>query len=101
MSLLKFTAAMAMRGDPFDPDRQDFVPDPAVTGFRRYAASAVQVDIVTNKAGWHDPQGRINVLTSQSDRYKTLGPSAREEPFFFRAFSGLCGIEVLTKIAGF
>ncbi|WP_304619217.1 hypothetical protein [Paracoccus sediminilitoris] len=84
------TAAMAMRGDPFDPDRQDFVPDPAVTGFRRYAASAVQVDIVTNKAGWHDPQGRINVLTSQSDRYKTLGPSAREEPFFFRAFSGEC-----------
>ena len=84
------TAAMALRGDPFDPDRQDFVPDPAVTGFRRYAASAVQVDIVTNKAGWHDPQGRINVLTSQSDRYKNLGPSAREEPFFFRAFSGEC-----------
>lgn len=59
---------MEMRADPFGPKDSlsypDFVPDPAVTGFRRYEASAVQVDIVTNKAGWHDPQGRINVLSS-------------------------------------
>ncbi len=81
---------LALRADPFVPDVADFVPDPAVNGFRRYEVSAVQVDIVTNKAGWHDPQGRINVLTSVSDDYKDRGPSAREEPFFFRAYSGEC-----------
>ncbi|MBJ3777126.1 hypothetical protein [Acuticoccus mangrovi] len=69
---------------------QTFVTDPAMIGFRRYAASAVQVDIVTNRAGWHDPQGRINVLTADSNTYKNRGPSAREEPFFFRAYSGEC-----------
>lgn len=88
------TAPMALIKDPFGENHgegyADFVPDPAVTGFRRYDVSAVQVDIVTNKAGWHDPQGRINVLTGISDAYKNRGPSAREEPFFFRAYSGDC-----------
>ena len=56
--------------------------------------------MIVNRAGWHDPQARINVLTADSDRYKTnntgltdpISPyvSAREEPFFFRAFSGEC-----------
>ena len=78
----------------------DFRLDPAVAGFRRYEASAVQLDLVTNRAGWHDPQARINVLTERSDLYKAntsgiadpISPyvSAREEPFFFRAFSGEC-----------
>ncbi|PVA09546.1 hypothetical protein DC366_12655 [Pelagivirga sediminicola] len=88
------TQPLALIADPFRPangaDYADFVPDPALTGFRRYEVSAVQVDIVTNKAGWHDPQGRINVLTERSDAYKDRGPSAREEPFFFRAYSGDC-----------
>lgn len=84
------TGPLAPRADPFAPGVADFVPDPGLTGFRRYEVSAVQVDIVTNKAGWHDPQGRINVLTSLSDGYKDRGPSAREEPFFFRAYSGEC-----------
>lgn len=73
-----------------------FTSDPAVIGYRRYAASAVQLDLVTNRAGWHDPQARINVLTARSDAYKE-GPgwispriSAEEEPFFFRALSGEC-----------
>ncbi|AZQ68231.1 hypothetical protein EF888_14450 [Silicimonas algicola] len=79
---------------------EPFRTDPAVGGFRRYEASAVQLDLVTNRAGWHDPQARINVLTSTSDDYKTnnsgladpISPfvSAREEPFFFRAFSSEC-----------
>ena len=80
-----------------------FGPDPAVSGYRRYEGSAVQLDLVTNRAGWHDPQARINVLTANSDGYKA-GPdglavtggkhsprvSASEEPFFFRALSGEC-----------
>jgi hypothetical protein len=77
-----------------------FTADPAVVGYRRYEASAVQVDLVTNRAGWHDPQARINVLTRNSGGYKTVDPtvknrispviSASEEPFFFRAASGEC-----------
>ena len=73
-----------------------FAPDPAVDGYRRYEGSAVQLDLVTNRAGWHDPQARINVLTANSDGYKAGGGkyspkvSASEEPFFFRALSGEC-----------
>ena len=77
-----------------------FTADPAVVGYRRYEASAVQLDLVTNRAGWHDPQARINVLTRNSGGYKSadraskgrISPviSASEEPFFFRATSGEC-----------
>lgn len=77
-------------------DQSAFARDPDLIGFRRYEGSAVQLDLVVNKAGWHDPQARINVLTEGSDDYKTgNGPisprvSDREEPFFFRALSGEC-----------
>ena len=73
-----------------------FLPDPKLLGFRRYKASAVQLDLVVNKAGWHDPQARINVMTANSDHYKDGGGqispriSDRDEPFFFRALSGEC-----------
>jgi hypothetical protein len=82
-----------------------FAADPAVSGYRRYEGSAVQLNMVTNRAGWHDPQARINVLTKNSDTYKDPGAlaadltdlriwsstvSASEEPFFFRALSGEC-----------
>ncbi|MGC4026885.1 MAG: hypothetical protein QM744_18140 [Mesorhizobium sp.] len=85
--------------DPFVDDGSGsavFTVDPAVIGFRRYKGSAVQLDLVTNRAGWHDPQARINVLTKNSDLYKQgsgrISPriSASEEPFFFRALSGEC-----------
>jgi manganese oxidase len=70
--------------------------DPELDGFRRYEASAVQLDLIVNQAGWHDPQARINVLTEDSGRFKTgegkISPyvSDSEQPFFFRAFSGEC-----------
>lgn len=98
--------------DPLLGGVSSFYFDPQLIGFRRYEASAVQVDLVTNRAGWHDPQGRINVLTALSDGYKkvtgqagtemalrqdgvapgrfTPRISAVEEPFFFRALSGEC-----------
>jgi len=80
----------------------DFYADPALKGFRRYEVSAVQLDMVTNRAGWHDPQARINVLTTESGNYKDNGDgpagtlpispivSGKEAPFFFRAASGEC-----------
>ncbi len=86
-------------GDPLHADPFDYFRDPFLTGFRRYEVSAVQLDLVVNSAGWHDPQARINVLTANSDRYKDNDPAAarispvisdREEPFFFRALSGEC-----------
>ncbi|MEE4015909.1 hypothetical protein V1T76_27880 [Roseibium sp. FZY0029] len=73
--------------------------DPGLSGFRRFEASVVQFDMIVNKAGWHDPMARINVLTENSDKYKPAvadqlaGPravSGEEEPFYFRAFSGDC-----------
>lgn len=85
--------------DPFLkglPGGSRFTPDPGVVGYRRYEASAVQVDMITNRAGWHDPQARINVLTANSSAYKIgdgrISPriTATEEPFFFRALSGEC-----------
>ncbi|MEZ5867863.1 MAG: hypothetical protein R3D46_05100 [Defluviimonas denitrificans] len=95
--------ALIEESDPFvapatgvTVDTTTFASDPAVVGYRRYEASAVQVDMVTNRAGWHDPQARINVLTERSDTFKTgdgkISPrvSASEEPFFFRALSGEC-----------
>ncbi len=73
-----------------------FQHDRDVAGYRRYEASAVQLDMIVNRAGWHDPQARINVLTAEADRFKS-GPglispliSDSEEPFFFRALSGEC-----------
>ncbi|WP_139284108.1 hypothetical protein [Rubrimonas cliftonensis] len=91
-------AGLMLEQDPFVAGLLDptFAPDPAVIGYRRYEASAVQVDLITNRAGWHDPQARINVLTAKSDDYKDgkgrISPkvTASEEPFFFRALSGEC-----------
>jgi len=93
-------SASAAMADPLGRgwlEQPDFLADPKLDGYRRYEASAVQVDMVVNAAGWHDPQGRINVLTAKSDAYKQGAPwrispriSDSEEPFFFRALSGEC-----------
>ena len=72
--------------------------DPKLLGFRRYEVSAVQLDLIVNQAGWHDPQTRINVLTTKSGNYKEATVTERispvvsdnDEPFFFRAQSGEC-----------
>lgn len=69
--------------------RPDLMPDPGLIGFRRYEVSAIQLRLVVNRAGWHDPQSRVNMLSEASDHYKgsTRGDV---EPFFFRAHSGEC-----------
>ena len=70
-------------------DPTQFTADPAMTAFRRFEVSAVQLDMVVNRAGWHDPQSRINVLSAFSDKWKGK-KRGDAEPFFFRAFSGEC-----------
>ncbi|MCM2505487.1 hypothetical protein NDN16_17610 [Aureimonas altamirensis] len=72
-----------------DPAANLFQPDPMLAGFRRYEASVVELDLVVNKAGWHDPQSRINVLTAEVDTFKNK-VRGDAEPFFFRAHSGDC-----------
>lgn len=86
------TRMLAEQVDPLRPsDGTTFVPDPGLRGFRKFEVSAVQLDLVTNRAGWHDPQARINVLTRNSGQYKDVRKvSADEKPFFFRALSGEC-----------
>ena len=48
--------------------------------------------MAVNRAGWHDPQARINVSTEHSDEYKDFieDPVGGQEPYYFRAFSGEC-----------
>lgn len=63
--------------------------------YRDYDVSAIDVDMVVNHEGWHDPQGRINVLDQDVRHYVDLQGKARvktdtAKPFFFRANSGEC-----------
>ncbi|MCA9470974.1 MAG: hypothetical protein KC594_02885 [Nitrospira sp.] len=84
--------APAFAGKPgFDPFTGEggFVQDPAMNGHRRYEVSAVELDLIVNRAGWHDPQARINVLTKEADDIEHTVRND-QEPFFFRAASGEC-----------
>lgn len=63
--------------------------DPALAGFRGYEVSAIGLDLVVNRAGWHDPQARINVLTKDAEDIEHQRRHDME-PFFFRAASGEC-----------
>ncbi|MCL6527536.1 MAG: hypothetical protein K6T57_11715 [Thermaceae bacterium] len=69
--------------------RKDYFADPALRGFRQYQVSVVQLELVVNKAGWHDPQARINVLSDYAEAVEGKR-RADQEPFFFRAESGEC-----------
>lgn len=63
--------------------------DPAFKGNRQYEVSAIGLDLVVNRAGWHDPQARINMLTKDAEQIE--GQRRHDmEPFFFRASSGEC-----------
>lgn len=78
----------AQPGAPFaDPCRTD---EPAGPRLRTYRVSAVQLDLMVNEAGWHDPQAHINVLTEEAERLERVQGPQRAAPFFFRAHSGDC-----------
>lgn len=89
-ALFRVNAASPKPGAPFaDPCIAD--PDgkfgPVRT--RRYDVAAIQLDLVVNEAGWHDPQARVNVLAAEADALEGT-TTADVEPFFFRAESGEC-----------
>lgn len=65
--------------------------DPCDTGapLIQYNVSAIDLDLVVNKHGWHDPQARINVLDEVAKKVEKR-PTKDAEPFFFRVHSGDC-----------
>jgi manganese oxidase len=84
------SAAMSVNGLPPVPGAPyaDPCPPGMVTGTRNYHVSAIQLDLLVNDQGWHDPQARINVLDSDVANFE--GKSTTAVPFFFRANSGEC-----------
>lgn len=80
--VFKVNGKSPMPGAPFAD------PCPATAPVRQYDVSVIQLDLVVNKAGWHDPQARINVLSSEVASYE--GQRRTADPFFFRAHSGDC-----------
>lgn len=64
-------------------------PCPQTAPTRNYRAAYLQVAIQNvNRAGWHDPQGRLMVLNE--DVADTQDGKRAPEPFFFRAQSNDC-----------
>ena len=83
-------AVFKVNGKPAAPGAPFADPCPTTAPVRRYDVSVIQLDLVVNKAGWHDPQARINVLSSEVADYE--GKTRTADPFFFRAHSGDCVI---------
>jgi hypothetical protein len=66
-------------------------PCPADAPQRDYRAAFIQTELIYNKHGWFDPQGRIIIL--ENDIKDVIDPNTRTrppEPLFFRANSGEC-----------
>src|SRR5690606_19743006 len=71
-------------------------PCPPGAPTRTYRTSYLQIDMVVNGAGWHDPQGRLIVLDEDVDA--TRDGTRPPEPFFFRANSGECVVFEATNL---
>jgi len=77
-----------VNGQPPKPGAPYADPCPPGAPHRLYKASYIQMDLVMNRAGWHDSQARMIVL--DGDVEATLAGTRPPEPFFFRANSGDC-----------
>ncbi|MCF6250551.1 MAG: hypothetical protein L3J75_04660 [Methylococcaceae bacterium] len=88
---LKVNGSEPKAGAPFSDPCQGWTFESETFGdrTRQYHVSAIQTDMVVNKAGWHDPQARINVLDEDVDEYEHKRVE-HAVPFFFRANSGDC-----------
>lgn len=61
-------------------------PAPDGTPVRRFELSAIQLELVYNDANWHDPEGRLFVLTEDKDA--VLAGTKKPEPLIIRANAG-------------
>ncbi len=77
-------------GAPFADPCKPNVP------LRNYRAAYLQIDMVVNRAGWHDRQARITVL--EGDVTATRSGARPPEPFFFRANSNDCVVFNATNL---
>lgn len=59
-----------------------------VTPVREYNISLIQTNVVYNRAGWHDPEGRLFVLAE--DEEAVLKGEKEPEPLVIRANAGDC-----------
>ncbi|MFZ5828078.1 MAG: multicopper oxidase domain-containing protein [Bacillota bacterium] len=62
--------------------------DPAIHPIREFNISLVQMELVYNEAGWHDPEGRLYVLTE--DVEDVLAGRKKPQPLVIRARAGDC-----------
>ena len=97
--------------EPTPLEEANFVPDftpgalyaptcpcHAADDVKVFEIAAVQADIVYNRYGWHDPQGRFFVLKEEIEKYGTLDHylakiecgEIRPEPLVIRANAGDC-----------
>ncbi|MDT8333534.1 hypothetical protein RQ831_20995 [Roseomonas gilardii] len=84
-------ALFFVNGLPRAPGAPFANPCPAGAPERHYRAAFIQTELVYNRHGWFDPQGRIIVL--EDDIHRIVDPNTRTrlpEPLFFRANSGEC-----------
>ena len=82
------TMPFVVNGRPPAPGAPYANPCPPGAPVRTYKGSTIDVELVVNKAGWHDPQGRITVL--ENDVQDTLTGARAAEPLFIRANSNDC-----------
>jgi hypothetical protein len=77
-------------GAPFADPCKPNVP------LRKYRAAYLEIDMVVNRAGWHDRQARITVL--EGDVTATRNGTRPPEPFFIRANSNDCVVFNATNL---
>ncbi|MEY3160311.1 MAG: hypothetical protein RIT25_302 [Planctomycetota bacterium] len=82
------SAAFRVNGLPPAPGAPFANPCPPGAPIRNYHVASIDVSIPVNNDGWHDPQGRINILAE--DVEPTLAGQRPVEPLFIRANSGDC-----------
>ncbi|KFE64245.1 copper oxidase [Hyalangium minutum] len=89
-------ASFFVNGQPPKPGAPYADPCPKGTKERDYRVAFVQLDMVVNRAGWHDPQARIFVLND--DVQATLSGERPPEPLVMRANSGECVVSHGTNL---
>ena len=89
-----------VNGQPPKPGAPYANPCPPSAPERQIRLAYLQVNLVTNNAGWHDPQARI--MVHEEDVDATFAGTRKIEPLVMRANSGECVVlEASNLIPGF